>query len=182
MSEGDETVFIGWEAGSEPTTGEPLVVMHWAHKVKPYPVDRVLATARDVYAAAAAAEADAAVFATATGSLGVDERTAAMLMRDVREHRTALQERGGAKPVLRVGAVFGAKTRRALVQFHSGSLNITISASEARENATRMVEAAVAASIDVRFRYALGEVGLDVVAIEDVFKAVRGLDRSSTAF
>jgi hypothetical protein len=178
-SEGDDNSLIMWEAAADPTTGAPMIKMTWDHKTKAYPLDRALATARDLVAAAAAAESDKALWDTLTDTLGLDEQNTFNVVADVRRRRTALQERTTARPFLRIGAALGYNTRRPMVAFHSGSLSDQGPPEQARDMAAAIYETAVAAAIDARTRHVLAERGLDIVAIEDILTEVCELGRGN---
>lgn len=179
MSQVEETSRIMWKATADPTTGAPMIAMIWDHKTKVYPLDRALATARDLLAAAAAAEGDKAMWETLTSYLGLDENTAFNFVADVRRRRTALQERTTARPFLRIGAVLGYNTRQPMVAFHSGSLDDQGPPEQARDMASAIYETAVAAAIDARIRHVLAERCLDIVAIEEILGEVCALGRGN---
>lgn len=176
----DDTEYIQWQATCDLTTGAPALVMTWGPKTRVYPIDRALATARDLYAAASAAEHDAALFETLTkGALRLESSIAEQMMLEVRRHRTALQERPAAKPIYRIGAAFGHHTRRALVAIHLGSQDVLCSPEEARMEADAIYECAAGAVIDARIRHVLGERGVDIVAVEEILAAMMALGKNN---
>lgn len=126
----------------------------------------VLITARDLMAAATAAETDIALVETLRRDVRLDDQTLAALLAKVRARRAA--PRG--KTALRVMAVAGGKTGKPYVNIARGSMQAQMTPDRARAMAMHWVQAATAASIDVRLRYALGEWGrLDAVEIEELF-------------
>jgi len=134
----------------------------------------VLATARDLMAAAAHAETDIALIDTLRTSVKADMTTIGHLLMDVRAHRPALP----GKAALRISAVAGAKTGQPYVHIARGSLKRELDPATAREMALHWTEAAIAAQIDVRLRYALGEWDhLTTADIEPLFELLRKAQR-----
>jgi len=135
---------------------------------------KTLATARDLMAAAAHAEADIAVLGWCTETLRVDEQTAGQMILDIRGRRPAPP----AATALRIHAVAGYNTRRPYVHISRGSQKGELTPDEARQMAQHWTEAAAAAQIDVRLRYALGEWDhLTESEIEDLFRLLQETHR-----
>lgn len=133
-----------------------------------------LTTARDLMAAASNAEADIALILTFREELGLDNNTIGHLLQDVRSRRP----HAAGKTALRIEGVAGLKTGLPYVNIGRGSMKRQMDPETAREMALHWTEAAVAAQIDVRLRYALGEWDrLDVVETEDLFKLMREAGR-----
>ncbi|MFE9923289.1 hypothetical protein ACFYQA_17390 [Streptomyces sp. NPDC005774] len=133
-----------------------------------------LATARDLVAAAAHAETDIAVLGWVCEDLRADEQTAGHIVKDIRARRPLPP----TPAALRVHAVAGYKTRQPYVHISRGSQAGQLSPDEARQMAQHWTEAAVAAQIDVRLRYALGEWDrLTPDEIENLFALLRKAQR-----
>lgn len=134
----------------------------------------VLNTARDLMAAAANAETDIALIRVFRSGLKLDMTTIGHMVRDVRAERPA----PAGKSALRIEAVAGAKTGLPYVHIGRGSMKGALSPDEAREMAQHWTEAAAAAQIDVRLRYALGEWDHLLPAdIERLFTLLREVQR-----
>lgn len=130
----------------------------------------VLTTARDLMAAAIAAETDIALIEMFRKDVDADDRMLAAVLSSVRGRRPV----PSGKAALRIKAVAGARTGRPYVHVARGAMNGELSPDEAREMALHWTEAAVAAQIDVRLRYALGEWDrLNVVEIEELFTRIQ---------
>ncbi|MFJ2774641.1 hypothetical protein [Streptomyces sp. NPDC087300] len=174
----DNTMYI--EGAADPTNGRPVCLIRWGAVQAEIPVEQVFATARDLAAAAVAAETDKALMEELMDPkrLALDLQTAGQLLVKVRERRDSIpRQQGAARAALRIGAVYGVRTKLPLVHIARGSMNGELSPDEARQMAQDWNEAAVASVLDARFRYAMGDVGMDHVAIEDVFKRVAALLR-----
>jgi hypothetical protein len=162
-------------SAADPTTGAPCCHVVWGEKSKLVPSERVVATARELHAAAAAAEDEVALL----GSLrliGAEDQSLYAMLVDIRGRRAELRMPEGPKPIFRIGAFAGAKTGKPLVQIELGSQQLTISAEDARKTGSDWYTTAVASILDVRIRYVLGEHGFDVVAVEDFMKGLWNLD------
>ncbi|MFF3848011.1 hypothetical protein [Streptomyces sp. NPDC002328] len=134
----------------------------------------VLTTARDLMAAAIAAETDIALIETFRQDFGADDQVLATVLSQVRGRRPA----PSGESALRIKAVAGARTGRPYVHVARGSMKGELSPDEAREMALHWIEAAVAAQIDVRLRYALGEWDrLNPVEIEELFTLMQEVAR-----
>jgi hypothetical protein len=134
----------------------------------------VLAPARDLMAAAIAAETDTALVAAFREELRADDQMVGTVLTEVRARRPAPP----APAALRTHAVAGARTGKPLVHIGRGSMRGELTPDEAREMAVHWIQAATAAQIDVRLRYALGEWGrLNVVEIEQLFALIQGVGR-----
>lgn len=130
----------------------------------------VLATSRDLMAAAVAAETDIALIQAFREDFGADDQMLGAVLSKVRSRRPA----AAGKVALRIAAVAGAKTGLPYVHIARGSMKGELSPDEAREMALHWTQVAVAAQIDVRLRYALGEWDrLNVVEIEELFTLIQ---------
>ncbi|MFF9097586.1 hypothetical protein ACF1AX_31245 [Streptomyces sp. NPDC014802] len=159
---------------TDPKDGTAACLMEWGPieaLVKP---SAVLTTARDLAAAAAFAETDVALLSVLRDELQLDDSTLGFMMRDIRARRPIPP----APSVLRVHAVAGANTGLPYVHISRGSMKGELSPDEAREMAVQWTEAAVAAQIDVRLRYVLGEWGhLTAGDIDRLFTLLQGVQR-----
>ncbi|MET9158257.1 hypothetical protein ABZX56_11055 [Streptomyces parvulus] len=134
-----------------------------------------LATARDLAAAAAAAEVDVALIEAFREVFKADDYTLALVLGEVRGRRPA----PAGESALRIGAVAGAHTGMPYVHIARGSMKGELIPDEAREMALHWTEVAVAAQIDVRLRYALGEWGrLSAAEIDRLFTIVQEVGRA----
>lgn len=126
----------------------------------------VLATARDLAAAAAAAELDVAMVQALREDLGADDQTLGLLVTMVRSRRPLPTTR----VALRIEAIAGARTGQPLVHIGRGSMKGELSPDEAREMANVWTQVAVAAHVDVRLRHALRQWDrLAASEVEDLF-------------
>lgn len=159
----------------DPATRKAACLLRWGQGVEALLTPEVtLNTARDLMAAAAHAEADVAFLAYCREDLKVDQRTAGFMLRDIRARRPTPPGKTG----LRIEALAGLRTGKLLVHIGRGSLKAELAPDEAREMAGHWTEAAVAAQIDVRLRYVLGEQpGLTPADIEQIFAKPQGLQR-----
>lgn len=171
--EADEyTCFI--ESTVDPETGKAACLMRWGRITALLPPDEVLTTARDLMAAATAAETDIALIHAFRQELGLDPNTIGHMVLDVRRHRPAPT----GKSALRISAVAGAKTCRPYVHIARGSQKGELTPDGAREMAMNWTQAAVASQLDVRLRYALGEWGhLSPADIERLFELAQKVQR-----
>lgn len=129
-----------------------------------------LATARDLMAAAIAAETDIALIEALREDIDADDQVLAAVLDAVRGRRPVPP----ATVALHIAAIAGANTGLPLVQIGRGSMSGQLSPDEARAMAVHWIEVATAAVIDVRLRYALGEWDrLNVVEIEELFALVQ---------
>ena len=134
----------------------------------------VLATARDLMAAAVSPETDFALAKAFREEFRANDEMLAVVLSEVRGRRPAPSD----KVALRIEAVAGAKTGLASVHIGRGSMKGELSPDKAREMALQWTEAAVAAQIDVRLRYALGEWGhLSVADAERLFTLLQEVAR-----
>ena len=134
----------------------------------------VLATARDLMAAAVSAETDIALVEAFRQEFRADDQMVGIVLANVRERRPAL----AAPAALRIHAVAGARTGLPLVHIGRGSMRGELSPDEAREMAVHWIQTATAAQIDVRLRYALGEWDrLNVVEIDRLFALIQDAGR-----
>lgn len=132
----------------------------------------VLTTARDLTAAAAAAETDIALIQALRADIGADDQVLGALLAAVRSRRPIARGKGA----LRISAVAGAMTGKPYVHITRGSMHGELDPDEARAMAGHWTEAAAAAAIDVRLRYALGEWDhLTPADIERLFKTIQNL-------
>jgi hypothetical protein len=154
--------------------GKAACLMEWGPVQALLEPDVVLATARDLVAAAFAAETDIALIETFRQDVKIPDYALGQLLQSVRGRRP--EPRG--KVALRIAAVAGANTGLPLVHIGRGSMKGELSPDEARTMAVQWIQTAVAAQIDVRLRYALGEWDkLTASEIEDLFALVQGVAR-----
>jgi hypothetical protein len=154
--------------------GKAAVLMRWGPIQTVLTPEVTLTTARDLMAAAAAAESDIALVRTGREVLQLTDGMLGRLLQDVRSRRPSPQ----GKTALRIEAVAGMKTGQPYVNIGRGSVKRQMDPDTAREMASHWVQAAVAAQIDVRLRYALGEWDkLNVVEIEELFTLMRQAGR-----
>jgi hypothetical protein len=113
----------------------------------------VLATGRDLMAAAAAAETDVALVDVFTREYRARGEVIGHMLQAVRRQRT----QPAGRVALRIAAVAGVRTGLPLVHIARGSQKGELSPDEARDMALAWISTAAAAQIDVRLRYALGE-------------------------
>lgn len=172
MTAEDHTCYI--RSTIDPETGKAACALRWGPTTALLPPTEVLTTARDLTAAAAAAETDIALIRAFRQELGLDLNTIGHMVLAVRQHRPTPT----GKPALRISAVAGAKTGRPYVHIARGSMNGELTPDEAREMALHWTETAVAAQIDVRLRYALGEWNhLTPDQIEELFALLQKAQR-----
>ena len=154
--------------------GKAAVLLEWGPIQALLTPDIVLTTGRDLMAAAAAAETDIALIDTFRNDLRLDDQTLGAMLTSVRSRRPAPT----GKTALRIAAVAGAKTGKPYVTIGRGSMTGQLGPDEARTMAQQWMETAIAAAIDVRLRYALGEWDrLSVVEVEDLFKLIQEAQR-----
>lgn len=133
--------------------GRAACLLKWGPVQALLDVERVLLTARELMAAAASAETDIALITAMREDIGADDATLAVFLRAVRGRRPV----PAGRPALRIAAVAGARTGQPLIHIGRGSMSGELDPDEARDMAAHWTETAVAAQIDVRLRYALGE-------------------------
>lgn len=134
----------------------------------------VTATARDLMAAAIAAETDIALIGAFREEFKADDQMLGTVLTEVRARRPMPH----SKVALRIEAVAGHRTGLPLVHIARGSMKGELSPGEARAMAVHWIEAAAAAQIDVRLRYALGEWDrLTPAEIERLFALMQGVQR-----
>ncbi|MFF8034896.1 hypothetical protein [Streptomyces sp. NPDC016626] len=146
-----DIVFI--RSTTDPADGTAACLLTWGPVEALLTPTKTLATARDLMAAATYAESDVAFLDMCREQLRLDEETAGRMLLDVRGRRPAPP----APVALRIHAVAGYNARRPYVHISRGSMKGELTPDEARQMALHWTEAAVAAQIDVRLRYALGE-------------------------
>lgn len=150
----------------DPTTGRPMCLVRWVEKEKVVETERVLATARELFSAAASAEADVAILESFRSWDLPDQAIAAVIMQ-ARELRGKQRLPEGVKPVFRIAAIAGANTGLPLVSISLGSREVTMDTQGARELASDWYQVGMASILDVRIRYTLADHGFDVVAVEE---------------
>lgn len=154
--------------------GKAAVLMQWGTIQAVLTPEVTLTTARDLMAAAAAAEADVALIRTSREVLQLTDSMLGHLLQDVRSRRPTPH----GKTALRIEAVAGMKTGLPYVNIGRGSMKRQMDPDTAREMASHWIQTAVAAQIDVRLRYALGEWDkLNVVEIEELFALIQKTGR-----
>ncbi|MEU4173260.1 hypothetical protein AB0F46_41280 [Streptomyces sp. NPDC026665] len=130
----------------------------------------VLATARDLAAAAAAAELDVAMVQALQEDLGADDQMLGLLVTMVRSRRPLPTTRAA----LRIEPIAGARTGQPYVHIGRGSMKGELSPDEAREMANVWTQVAVAAHIDVRLRHALRQWDRpDAGELEELFTLIQ---------
>jgi hypothetical protein len=150
--------------------GRAACLMQWGPIQKLLKPDVVMTTARDLMAAAIAAETDIALIRVFRSGIKLDMTTIGRVVRDIRAERPAPT----GKSALRIEAVAGANTGLPYVHIARGSMAGQLSPDEARDMALAWIQTATAAHIDVRLRYALGEWDrLNVVEIEELFTLIQ---------
>ncbi|WP_405856148.1 hypothetical protein OG407_07315 [Streptomyces sp. NBC_01515] len=166
---------IAWIRSTiDPTTRKAACLLRWGQVEALLTPEVTLTTARDLMTAAAYAETDVATLDWCRRSLKIDAITAGRMVLDIRKNRPAPTGRSA----LRIEAVAGADTGKPFVNVARGSLKAQLDPDGAREMAGHWTEAASAAQIDVRLRYALGEhPGITDADIEQIFARVRALQR-----
>lgn len=153
--------------------GRAACLIQWGPITALLDTGTVLTTARDLMAAAANAECDAALL-TRLRRDGARDEVIGALLAAARQGRATPPGR----PALRIHAVAGAKTGRPMVHIARGSMTGELSPTEARAMATTWIETATAAAIDVRLRYALGEWDhLTPDQIERLFQLIQAVGR-----
>lgn len=167
----DHIVYIG---SATDANGKAACLLQWGKITKLLTPETVLTTARDLMAAAAAAETDIALVDSFRATLKLDMNTIGRIVLDIRKRRPMPK----GKAALRISAVAGQRTHKPYVHVGLGSLKRELDPDEAREMALHWTEAAVAAQIDVRLRYALGEWNhLNPAQIEQLFTTLQGVQR-----
>lgn len=158
----------------DPDTRKAACLLRWGPVETFLTPEVTLATARDLMAAAAHAEADIAFLGWCRHTLKADLNTAGHMLLGIRAGRPA----PGDKVALRIEAVAGLKTGRPIVRVGRGSMKGDLDPDEARQMARHWTEAAVAAQIDVRLRYVLGQhSSLTPGDVEQVFRDLQALQR-----
>lgn len=167
----DDTVYVSSTLDDD---GKAAVLMQWGSLQALLTPEITLTTARDLMAAASNAEADIALIKTCRKVLDLDDARLGMFLRDVRARRPHTP----GKSALRIEAVAGANTGLPYVHIGRGSMKASLDPDTARAMALHWTETAVAAQIDVRLRYALGEWDrLNVVEIEELFALIQKAQR-----
>lgn len=154
--------------------GRAACLMTWGPITARLDPTVVLATGRDLMAAAAAAETDVALVDVFRREYGARDEVIRPMLGAVRVGRPQLS----MHVALRIEAVAGARTGLPLVHIGRGSQKGELSPDEARDMALAWISTAVAAQIDVRLRYALGEWDqLPAAEIERLFTLIRQVGR-----
>jgi hypothetical protein len=167
----DSTVYVQSTLDDD---GKAAVLMRWGSIQALLTPEVTLTTARDLMAAAASAEADIALIRTCREVLQLTDPMLGRLLQDVRSRRPKPQ----GKTALRIEAVAGMKTGQPYVNIGRGSMKRQMDPDTAREMASHWTQTVVAAQIDVRLRYALGEWDkLNVVEIEELFALIQKAGR-----
>lgn len=168
----DDVVWI--RSTIDPDTRKAACQLRWGRIEALLTPGTTLTTARDLMAAAAYAETDIAFLTWCRHTLKVDATTAGQMALDIRRGRPGLTGRSA----LRIEAVAGAKTGKPYVNIGRGSMKAQLDPDDAREMAGHWTEAAIAAQIDVRLRYALGEhPGITGTDIEQILGRIQALQR-----
>ncbi|MFJ9243786.1 hypothetical protein [Streptomyces sp. NPDC101776] len=160
----------------DPVTRKAACLLRWGPIEALMTPEDTLATAQDLTAAAAHAETDIALLAWCRDKLKADATTAGHMVLDIRTMRTPPS--GPGRSALRIEAVAGTKTGKPYVNIARGSMKGQLTPDEAREMAGHWTQVAVAAQIDVRLRYALGEhPGITPDDVEQIFARLQALQR-----
>lgn len=155
-------------------TGRAACLLQWGPIEALLDPAAVTATARDLMAAAVAAETDIALIQAFRQDFRADDQTLGVVLEAVRTRRIMPP----TPAALRIEAVAGQRTGLPLVHIARGSQRGQLSPDEARAMALQWTETATAAQIDVRFRYALGEFDhLTPADIDQLFVLVRAAQR-----
>lgn len=174
MTEQIDTDYIVYVSSTLDDAGKAAVLMQWGAIQAVLTPEVTLTTAQDLMAAASNAEADIALIKAFREELRLDDHVLGRMLQGVRSRRP----HAGGKAALRIEAVAGMKTGLPYVNIGRGSMKRQLDPATAREMALHWTEAAVAAQIDVRLRYALGEWDkLNVVEIEELFTLMREAGR-----
>jgi hypothetical protein len=158
----------------DPATGKAACLFRWDTVEALLQPDVVVNTARDLMAAAAGAEADVALVRSLREDIRAEDDIVGAMLAAVRRRRGV----PAARVALRIAAVAGAKTGKPYVHIGRGSMEGQLTPDEAREMAQHWTQAAVAAEIDSRLRYVLGE--LEQLApgdVEEIFAKLQSLQR-----
>lgn len=166
----DHTAYI--RSTVDPATGKAACFLEWGTVQSLLQPDVVLNTARDLMAAAAGAEADVALVRSLREDIHAEDDVVGGMLAAVRRRRASPP----AKAALRIGAVAGAKTGRPYVHIERGSMKGELDPDDAREMALHWTQAAVAAEIDNRLRYVLGDL-LTPGDVEEIFAKLQSLQR-----
>lgn len=167
-----DTVYI--RSTADPEDGSAACLLNWGPITALLTPAKTLATARDLTAAAAHAEADIAFLEMCREHLRLGEQTAGQMLLELRTRRP-LPPKASA---LRIHAVAGYNTRRPYVHISRGSMQGQLDPDEARQMAQHWTEAAVAAQIDARLRYVLGEWDrLTAEEVDDLFTLLQKVQR-----
>ncbi|WP_432135853.1 hypothetical protein [Streptomyces sp. bgisy154] len=159
-----------------PDTGKAACLLSWGTITALLTPDTALTTARDLMAAAAHADSDVTFIRYCRETLKTDLRTAGFMLRDIRAGRPTPT----GTPALRIEALAGIRTGtpRALIHIARGSMKGELTPGEARTMALHWTEAAVAAQIDVRLRYVLGDIPqLTPHDIDSIFTSLQSVQR-----
>lgn len=161
---------ISISSGVDPDTGKGVCHLAWGPIRRLLDPAVVLNTARDLQAAAVRAETDVALIRVLRDRINADMDTTAELLRDVRDGRPMLL----GTSALRIEAVAGYITGQPQVHIGRGSMKGALTPDEARTMALHWTETALAAQIDARLRYVLGEYPqLGASDVEDIFDGLR---------
>lgn len=155
--------------------GRAACDIQWGEVTALLTPEAVLATAQDLMAAASAAETDVALIQAFRHDLELSDDALGFMLRAVRRRRV----RGATTtPALRIAAVAGVNTGQPLVHITRGSQKGELTPDEARGLAMAWTEAATAAVVDARLRYALGEWDrLSPAEIEKLFTLIQQVQR-----
>lgn len=157
-------------SGVDPETGKGVCNLAWGSIRKLLDPAVVLNTARDLQAAAVRAETDVALIHVLRDRMELDMSTTAAFLGDVRTQRPMLP----GTSALRIEAVAGYHTGLPQVHIGRGSMKGALTPDEARTMALHWTETALAAQIDARLRYVLGEYPqLGASDVEDIFAGMR---------
>ena len=157
-------------SGVDADTGKAVCHLQWGPLRALLNPIVVLRTAMDLQAAAVRAETDVALIQVLRDRINADMSTTVSFLADVRGARSMPPDASA----LRIEAVAGYHTGRPQVHIARGSMKGSLTPDEARTMALHWTETAIAAQIDARLRYVLGEYPqLGTSDVEDIFAGLR---------
>ncbi|MER7707266.1 hypothetical protein ABTX81_30735 [Kitasatospora sp. NPDC097605] len=168
--EQDSTIHI--DATEDSETGRPECIVAWGGWAGTFPLEKIRSTAEALFAAAAAAECDAALIAELRAGLQLPDEVIGVMLGKVRERRPL-----PAGTFLRIEAGVSASTGLPFVKVRQGSNAGQLSPDEAKAMGRQWLASAEAAEHDAITRYVLRDSGRNPVEVEDFFRAMAALRR-----
>jgi hypothetical protein len=156
-------------SATHPETGKAICIIKFGHMRKMAEPDIILNTARELNAAAEAAEIDVALMKVVLDDLELPDAACAAIMSKAREARPM----PGGKVALRIEAVAGYHTRKPYIHVGLGSTKGSLEPNEARQMAQHWTEAAVTSHFDARLRYVLSD--FDQLTEHDIENIFQGM-------